>query len=75
MEEQQIFGKLFNRIPLLTENHIDILLQTMDKETSIYYLTQAISYAYEMGVFSIGEVEILSKAIRISNRNSEEKVI
>lgn len=71
MEEQQIFGKLFNRIPLLNENHIDILLQTMDKETSIYYLTQAISYAYDAGIFSIGEVEILSKAIRMSNKSEK----
>ena len=64
MEEQKLFGKLFNTIPLLNENHLDVLLQTMDKDTSIYVLIQAVKHAHESGVYSLGETEVISKCIR-----------
>lgn len=64
MEEEKIFGKLFNTIPLVNEDHLDILLQTMDEEHSKYILIQAVTYAYHSGVFSLGESEVISKSIR-----------
>ncbi len=70
MEEQEIYGKLFNVIPLMDETHIDVLLNTMTKETAIYYLTHAVNLAYHNGMYSLGESEVLSKSIRVLN-NSE----
>jgi hypothetical protein len=67
MEEQEIYGKLFNVIPLVDETHIEVMLSTMDKQTAIYYLTHAVNYAYHNGVFSLGESEIISKSIRLLN--------
>ena len=63
-QQQELFGKLFNTIPLYNEDHLDVLLSTMDKEQSIYYLIQAVSHAYHSGLYTIGESEIISKAIR-----------
>jgi hypothetical protein len=40
----------------------------MDKEQSIYILTQAVSFAFHSGVFSLGESEIISKSIRTLNK-------
>lgn len=68
MEEGQIYGKLFNVIPLMDENHIDVLLDTMDNDTAVYYLTHAVNLAFHNGVYSLGESEILSKAIRLLNK-------
>jgi hypothetical protein len=68
MQEGEIYGKLFNVIPLMDENHVDILLDTMDKETAIYYLTHAVNLAFHNGVYSLGESEILSKSIRLLNK-------
>lgn len=68
MEESQIYGKLFNVIPLVDENHIDVLLDTMDNDTAVYYLTHAVNLAFHNGVYSLGESEILSKAIRLLNK-------
>ena len=34
MEEQKLFGKLFNTIPLHDENHLETILVTMNKETN-----------------------------------------
>jgi hypothetical protein len=73
MEQQpELFGKLFNSIPLYSEEHLDTLLDTMNKDTSIYYLIQAIKFAYESGLYSMGECEIISKAIRISSKKEKE---
>jgi hypothetical protein len=74
MEEEEIYGKLFNVIPLMDDNHVDLLLSTMTKETAIYYLTHAVNLAYHNGVYSLGESEILSKSIRMLNKeeNSED---
>ena len=72
-QEQELFGKLFNSIPLYTESHLDVMINTMDKEQSIYYLIQAVSHAYHSGLYTIGETEIISKAIRIISKKEEEK--
>ena len=64
MEEQKIFGKLFNTIPLLSEDHLDVLLQSMEKDSATYLLIQAVKYGHESGVYSLGESEVISKCIR-----------
>jgi hypothetical protein len=40
----------------------------MTTETAIYYLTHAVNLAYHNGMFSLGESEILSKSIRLLNK-------
>lgn len=72
MEEKEIFGKLFNSVPLLTENHLDTLLETLDNERSTYLLIQAVKHAYHSGVYSIGESEVISKCIRVLSKTNDE---
>jgi hypothetical protein len=64
MEEQKLFGKLFNTIPLLSEDHLEVLLQSMEKDSATYLLIQAVKYGHESGVYSLGESEVISKCIR-----------
>ena len=71
MEEQKLFGKLFNTIPLLNEDHLDVLLQTMDRDNSIYVLIQAVKHAHESGVYSLGETDVISKCIRTLSKIEE----
>lgn len=73
MEEQQLFGKLFESIPIQTQEHLDAILTTMTKEHGIYYLTQAVKFAYQSGIYSMGECEVISKAIRVTNRTEENE--
>jgi hypothetical protein len=72
MNEENLFGKLFNSVPLLTEDHIQTILDVMDKEQAIFLLVQAVKYAYHNGVYSLGESEIISKSIRILLEKKEE---
>ena len=48
------FGRLFNTIPIISEEHLDIILQTMSPKDSIYILVQAVKHAYNNNVYSIG---------------------
>jgi hypothetical protein len=66
--EEDIYGKLFNSVPLLTETHLETLLETLDKERSTYLLIQAVKHAYHSGIYSIGEAEVISKCIRVMNQ-------
>jgi hypothetical protein len=73
MEEEQLFGKLFESIPIQSQQHLDAILSTMTKEHGIYYLTQAVKFAYQSGVYSLGECEVISKAIRVTNSTKENE--
>ena len=64
MKEEELFGKLFDSVPLYNEEHLDVLLKTMDKESATYLLIQAVKLVYHNGAYSIGEAEVISKAIR-----------
>jgi hypothetical protein len=70
MEEEQTenYGNLFGTINLLTEDHLDIILSSMDKEHSIYYLVESVKAAHNRGAFTIGESEIISKSIRVLSK-------
>ena len=64
METEELFGNLFGTIDLLSEEHLEVILTTMDKEHSLYYLIESVKAAHKRGAFTIGEVEVISKAIR-----------
>ena len=69
-EESKLYGNLFGIIELLNEEHLDALLTTMDKEHSLFYIIEAVKSAHKRGAFTIGETEVISKAIRtISNES------
>ena len=67
------FGVLFETINLETEEHLNAILYGMNKETALYILTQAVSYAYKRGAFSLGQSEVISKSIRELNSIEVEK--
>jgi hypothetical protein len=67
-ENKELFGNLFGTINLLNEEHLEVILSTMDKEHSIYYLIESVKAAHKRGAFSIGELEVISKAIRTISR-------
>jgi len=69
--ENKLFGNLFGSINLLNEDHLDVILTTMDKEHSLYYLIESVKAAHKRGAFSIGEVEVISKAIRTISSKAE----
>ena len=51
-----------------SNDHLEVILTTIDKEHSLYYLIECVKAANKRGAFTIGEVEVISKAIRIMSR-------
>ena len=64
-EEKEIYGNLFGSIELLSEEHLEAILTSMDKDFASYYLIESVKSAYRKGCYSIGETEVISKAIRV----------
>jgi hypothetical protein len=72
MEKENInYGNLFGTIDLISEQHLDIILLSMDKDHSIYYLVEAVKAAHKRGSFTIGESEVISKSIRVLSKIEE----
>lgn len=72
MEKEQILTNLFNSIPVISEDHLELMLNQMSKDDALYILIQSVKYSFHQGTFSIGETEILSKAIRILSKKNDD---
>lgn len=71
-EKNEIYGNLFGSINLLSEEHLEIILSTMDQEHAIYYLVESVKAAYKRGAYTIGESEVISKTIRVLSQKNEK---
>ncbi len=71
--QRKIYGSLFNSINLDNEEHLELILATMDKEHSLFYLIESIKFAYSKNCFTMGETEVISKALRVILKEPETK--
>jgi len=71
-QEEELYGKIFDEIPLISEEHLDLILSSMSEQDALYFLIHACKSAYHRGTFSIGESEILSKAIRLVSKTNNK---
>ena len=67
-ESNQSLAVLFGRLEISTEEQLETILQTMNTEVATVFLIHAVKYAYERGVYNIGETEVISKCIRILSK-------
>lgn len=70
--QNEKYGNLFGTIDLLSEEHLELILSTMDKEHALYYLIESVKSSYNRGSYTIGESEVISKSIRILSRLNDE---
>ena len=73
MENNQLFGTLFNTIPLYSEEHLEMILDTMTESEAKYFAIQALVHSFKSGTFTLGESEVVSKVVRILSKNTEEQ--
>jgi len=75
MEQEELYGKLFETIPLYSEEHLDLLLQTLSKDDATQLLIHAVKQGFRQNIYSLGECEVISKSIRVIRRiEPEEKI-
>jgi hypothetical protein len=58
---------LFDRITIQSSNDFDNLIDTLNAEQADYITKIALEKAFNSGIFSLSESEILSKSLRILN--------
>jgi hypothetical protein len=68
MENKLNYATVFGTIDLLSEEHLEAILASMNDENAKYLAIQALNYAYNNNTYTLGEAEILAKIIRIFNR-------
>ena len=73
MKNEELFGQLFKTIPIYSEEHLEMIIQTMDAKEALYLAVQALTYSHKQGTFTLGESEIVSKVVRTLSRISEEE--
>lgn len=69
--EQKSYAKIFNNFDFVSKEHLEMFLQTMDSNVATQTLVHAVKTAYERGAFTIGEVEVISKTIRVLSEPQE----
>jgi flagellar motor switch protein FliG len=70
MQEKQPKGFLFERIAYFSDESIQNMIDNLDKKTIPYLLTQALEYAHSKNVFNLIESELISKCLRIINKET-----
>ena len=62
---------LFDRIQIRNSEDFDNLIDTLTKEQGDYIIKIALEKAFNSGIYSLTESEILSKSLRLKNKNTE----
>lgn len=71
--EQKSYAKLFNNFDFVSKEHLEMFLQTMDNNVATQTIVHAVKTAYERGAFTIGEVEVISKTIRVLSEPQDKE--
>lgn len=59
------YADIFGEYEFLSKDHLDLFIHTMNEDTAIHCLISAVKSAYDRGAYTIGEVELISRGIRI----------
>lgn len=68
MQNQQPKGFLFGDVAYFSDESVENLINSMEKNTVPYFISQAIIYAHSKNVYNLTESEIISKCLRILNK-------
>ena len=68
MEENKPVAHLFGKIPIYDDNHLELILSSMDKEKALIFLVNAVEFSFKQGVYSFAETELISKSLRELNK-------
>ncbi len=68
MNQESPQGFLFESVPYYSNESIELMIDKLSIKEATYLLSQSIIYAHSKNVFSLTESEILSKSLRILNK-------
>lgn len=66
MEEQnQEMKSLFGFISYTNDEQLELIIDNMEYQESFLFISKALEYAHNQGLFNLTESEVLSKSLRI----------
>jgi hypothetical protein len=65
---------LFDRINIQNSEDFEKLIEDLNNEQSTFIIQIALEKAYNSGIFSLSESEILSKALRLNNKKENNQI-
>lgn len=69
MEPKKPIGELFDSIMYNSVEDVENLIENLTKEQSMYMVSLSIDKAIRNNLFTLQELEIISKSLRIINKN------
>jgi len=69
MNENNVENYLFDSIKYESEESFEQFANNITVEQSIYLISTAIQMSHKHGIFSLHESEVLSKSLRVLNKN------
>jgi len=73
MDNENNIGYLFGSIGFKSPKDVELLIENLNSEQALIFVTKALDDAYNKGVFSMIESEIISKSIRILTSQDSQK--
>lgn len=68
-EKKKPIGELFESLQFTSLSDLDILIENLDKTQALYMLNLSLDLAIKNNIFSMVEIEIISKSLRLINTN------
>ena len=63
-KEKQPMGLLFDSVAYYQPEDIQLLVDNLSYEQSLFMISQALEYAHKNGLYSLQESELISKSLR-----------
>jgi len=74
--QKQVIGSLFDTIDYYSLNDLELFVSNMSNDQALYCLIQSVHKGFNKGIFTMQEIEVLSKSMRmLTNKpnNNESK--
>jgi hypothetical protein len=69
MEEQNLNRNvIFGDISYESEEHIESIINNMEYQQAVFFITKAIEFSHRSGIYSLTESELISKSLRVFNK-------
>lgn len=69
MDQQNTpFGIIFGDISYESEEHLESIMNNMEYQQAVFFITKAIEFSHRSGIYSLTESEIISKSLRVFNK-------
>ena len=62
---KQPIGSLFESIDYYNLNDLDLFISNMTNDQAMYCLIQSVNKGFQKGIFTMQEIEVLSKSMRL----------